>query len=150
MKKCGWKVCLPSGEPIFLARNCVKFGLPNSPGSVTLIDSFSYVEAHVKALPKVCQKMCSVVRQSILDGIDAASNALHYNNDKPVISIFCPHEGETLASERHYAVVYTDSMLWCCSKNIDLGGDLKPSDAIWLSTTSSTEISTADGEHNYF
>ena len=150
MKKCGWKVCLPSGEPIFLARNCVKFGLPNSPGSVTLIDSFSYVEAHIKALPKVCQKMCSVVRQSILDGIDAASNALHYDNDKPVISIFCPHEGETLASERHYAVVYIDSMLWCCSKNIDLGGDLKPSDAIWLSTTSSTEISTADGEHNYF
>ncbi len=130
-------MCLPSGEPILLARNCVKFRLPKYPGSVTLIDSFSFIEVHVKARPHVLPNVCPLVRASVLEGVDAASDALHYNNDKPVISIFCPHEG---ASERHYAEVFPESMLWCCSKKIDLDGDLKMSHTVWLGTAADREL----------
>ena len=134
MKKCGWKVCLPSGEPVLLARNCVKFRLPKEPGSVTLIDSFSCIEVHVKARPRVLPNVCPLVRASVLEGVDAASDALHYNNDKPVISIFCPHEGATQRGKRHFADMHVSTKLWCCSEDFDLDGDLKPSHTVWLST----------------
>ena len=58
MKTCDWQVCLPSGEPVLLARNCVKFRFPKSPCSITLIDSFSYIEVHVKAHSPVCKELC--------------------------------------------------------------------------------------------
>ncbi|XP_064400962.1 uncharacterized protein LOC135347051 isoform X4 [Halichondria panicea] len=134
MKKCGWIVCLPSGKPVLLARNCVKFRLPDSPGSVTLIDSFSYMEVHVKARPHVLLTVCPLVRASVLEGVDAASDALHYNNDKPVISIFCPHEGATQQGKRHFADIHLSTKLWCCSEDFDLDGDLKTSHTVWLGT----------------
>ena len=134
MKKCGWQVCLPSGEPVLLARNCVKFRLPKEPGSVTLIDSFSCIEVHVKARPRVLPNVCPLVRASVLEGVDAASDALHYNNDKPVISIFCPHEGATQQGKRHFADIHVSTKLWRCSEDFDLDGDLKPSHTVWLST----------------
>ncbi|XP_064389835.1 uncharacterized protein LOC135337779 isoform X2 [Halichondria panicea] len=141
IKKCGWLVRLPSGGPVLLARNCVKFRLPNSPCSVTLIDSFSYMEVHVKARPHVLPNVCPLVRASVLEGVDAASDALHYNNDKPVISIFCPHEGATRQGKRHFADIYVAKKLWCCSKDFDLDGDLKTSHTVW----SDMEISPSDG-----
>ncbi|XP_064400862.1 uncharacterized protein LOC135346998 isoform X3 [Halichondria panicea] len=134
MKKCGWIVCLPSGEPVLLARNCVKFRLPDSPGSVTLIDSFSYMEVHIKARPHVLLTVCPLVRASVLEGVDAASDALHYNNDKPVISIFCPHKGATQQGKRHFADIHVSTKLWCCSEDFDLDGDLKTSHTVWLGT----------------
>ena len=142
MKKCGWIVCLPSGKPVLLARNCVKFRLPDSPGSVTLIDSFSYMEVHVKARPHVLLTVCPLVRASVLEGVDAASDALHYNNDKPVISIFCPHEGATQQGKRHFADIHLSTKLWCCSEDFDLDGDLKTSHTVWLGTA----IIPAEGE----
>ncbi len=134
MKKCGWQVCLPSGEPVLLARNCVKFRLPKEPGSVTLIDSFSCIEVHAKARPRVLPNVCPLVRASVLEGVDAASDALHYNNDKPVVSIFCPHEGATQQGKRHFADMHVSTKLWRCSEDFDLDGDLKPSHTVWLST----------------
>ena len=44
---CKWQVCRPSGLPILVARNCIKFTLPSCPCSVTLIDSFAKFEVHV-------------------------------------------------------------------------------------------------------
>ena len=140
MKKCGWIVCLPSGEPVLLARNCVKFRLPDSSGSVTLIDSFSYMEVHVKARPHVLLTVCPLVRASILEGVDAASDALHYNHDKPVISIFCPHEGATQQGKRHFADIHVSTKLWCCSEDFDLDGDLKTSHTVWLGTAAEGEL----------
>ncbi len=134
MKKYGWQVCLPSGKPVLLARNCVKFRLPNEPGVVTLIDSFSCIEVHVKARPNVCQMVCPIIKASVLEGVDAASSALHYNNDKPVINIFCPHEGATQQGKCHFADMHASTKLWRCSEDFELDGDLKPSHTVWLST----------------
>ena len=133
MKNCGWQVCVPSGEPILLARNCVKFRLLKNPASVTLIDSFSRIEVHVKARPQVCLKVCPEVRRSIIEGVNSASNALHYNNDKPIASFFCPHDGspESTQSRLHFAEIFEDTKLWRCSINVDLDGDLEFKHTIW-------------------
>ena len=146
MKTCGWQVCLPSGEPVLLARNCVKFRFPKSPCSITLIDSFSYIEVHVKAHLPVCKELCPVIRESIICGIELASKSLHYNNDHPEIAIFCPHIllSEQAASKRtklnrHYAEVDSKRRYWCCTTDFDCNGTLKDKHAIWLDDQSSTK-----------
>ena len=133
MKNCGWQVCLPSGELILLARNCVKFRLPNHPASVTLIDSFSRIEVHLRARPQVCSKVCPSIRRSIMEGVNSASNALHYNNDKPIASFFCPHDGSPVStqSKLHFAEIFEDMKLWRCSIKADLDGDLEFKHSVW-------------------
>ena len=133
MKNCGWQVCLPSGEPILLARNCVEFRLPNHPASVTLIDSFLHIEVHVKARPQVCQRVCPEVRRSIMEGVNNASDALHYSDDRPIVSFICPHDGstESTQSRLHFAEIFEDNNVWLCSIDADLDGDLELKHTIW-------------------
>ena len=142
MKDCGWQVCLPSGEPALLARNCVKFRFPKSPCSITLIDSFSYIEVHVKAPLPVCKGLCPLIRKCIISGIELASDSLHYNNDHPEIAIFCPHivSSKQAASKsifkKHYAEVDSTSVYWCCSLDIDCSGPLESKHTVWLDNQS--------------
>ena len=134
MKACGWHVCLSSGETIFLARNCIKFQLPNDPVSITLIDSFYFIEVHINAAPRICQMVCPRVRKSLVEGVNAASSALHYNNDKPLTSFFCPHKRSILRTRinHHFAQIFEDTLSWRCSINGDLTGALKPVHKVWL------------------
>ena len=148
MKSCGWQVCLPSGEPVLLARNCVKFRFPKSPCSITLIDSFSYIEVHVKAHSPVCKELCPVIRKCIICGIELASKSLHYNNDHPEIAIFCPHlpsseqaASKSTESSRHYAEVDSKRKYWCCTTDFDCNGPLENRHTIWLDYQSSITIS---------
>ena len=142
MKTCGWQVCLPSGEPALLARNCVKFRYPKRPCSITLIDSFSYIEVHVKAPLPVCKGLCPLIRKCIISGIELASDSLHYNNDHPEIAIFCPHvvSSEQGANKsifkKHYAEVDSTSVYWCCSLDIDCSGPLENKHTLWLDNQS--------------
>ena len=139
MKTCGWQVCLPSGEPVLLARNCVKFRYPKRPCSITLIDSFSFIEVHVKAPLPVCKGLCPLIRKCIISGIELASDSLHYNNGHPEIAIFCPH---VVSSEqggifkKHYAEVDSTSVYWCCSLDIDCSGPLESKHTLWLDNQS--------------
>ena len=141
-KTCGWQVCLPSGEPALLARNCVKFRYPKRPCSITLIDSFSYIEVHVKAPLPVCKGLCPLIRKYIISGIELASDSLHYNNDHPEIAIFCPHvvSSEQGANKsifkKHYAEVDSTSVYWCCSLDIDCSGPLESKHTLWLDNQS--------------
>ena len=142
MKTCGWQVCLPSGEPALLARNCVKFRYPKRPCSITLIDSFSFIEVHVKAPLPVCKELCPLIRKHIISGIEVASDSLHYNNDHPEIAIFCPHiaSSEQGANKsifkKHYAEVDSTSVYWCCSLDIDCSGPLESKHTLWLDNQS--------------
>ena len=141
MKMCGWKVRLPSGNPVLLARNCVKFRIPQCAGSVTLVDSFSQIEVYVKAPPLACDNHCPMIKRNILDGIEAACKALHYNNDHPVAYISCPHETDreqskvTVTPSPHYANVDPKSGYWSCSNDIELFGELEKKHKVWMMET---------------
>ena len=81
-----------------------------------------------------------------MEGVNAVSKILHYQskNDKPITSFFCPHEKsvqESVSPKRHYAEIYPDSGLWCCSKDVNLDGDLRANHTVWFSShTSETGI----------
>ena len=141
MKTCDWQVCLSSGEPALLARNCVKFRYPKRPCSITLIDAFSYIEVHVKAPQPVCKELCPLIRKCIVSGIEVASDSLHYNNDHPEIAIFCPHIVSSEQGARksilkeHFADVDSTGVYWCCSVDNDCCGSLETKHTVWLETS---------------
>jgi hypothetical protein len=90
----GWSRILDDDQP--LHRNCFKLHLPTDPPcSVTLIDSNSLIEVHIKlaagAVPSECSALLSVIKNAILSGIDAACIALNYKQTKPEFTFHCPH-----------------------------------------------------------
>ena len=151
MKKYGWQVRLPSSrDPALLAKNCVMLKVPGLPCSVTLIDSFSQVEVYVKARPKVCADLCPTIRENLLEGVDKACQALHYNNDRPVTRIFCPHtkeqnQEESVSLKRHSAEVNIQAGAWCCTAEFDVDGELQLNHMVWWERQ--PVIPTYDGEY---
>ena len=123
-----WKVLLPSGEPVLLAKNCIQFLIPNCPCTITLIDSFSYIEVYVKAHTSFGKKLCPKIRNELLNGIKAACDVLHYNNDTPQISIFCPCPKSS--DKVHLAEVNKDGC-WICLSQASVWGDLTPKSLVW-------------------
>ena len=47
-----WKVCMERDKPLCLYRNCISFIHKCTPGIVTLVDMFSYIQVHVEAMTK--------------------------------------------------------------------------------------------------
>ena len=140
VKRHHWEVLLPSGEPILIAKNCIKFRFPKYPCSITLIDSFSYIEVYVCAPPDFGKKLCPMIQGQLLDGIKSACNVLHYNNDTPQISIFCPCK--KFRERVHLAEINKETGCWICSHQAGVGGELTPHSRVWLHK--SAEVS---GEH---
>ena len=90
----GWSRILDDDQPLY--RNCFKLHLPtNPPCSVTLIDSNSFIEVHIKLtagkVPSECSALLNVIKNAILGGIDAACIALNYKQTKPEFTFHCPH-----------------------------------------------------------
>ena len=90
----GWSHILDDAQPLY--RNCFKIHLPTDPPcSVTLIDSNSLIEVHVKlaagAVPSECSALLNVIKNAILSGIDAACIALNYKQTKLEFTFHCPH-----------------------------------------------------------
>ena len=130
-----WEVLLPSGDPVLLAKNCVKFRFPSHPCTVTLIDSFSYIEVHVDSPPAVSKKLCPTIRDQLLEGIRAACEILHYNNDSPIVSIFCPCTKST--EQTHLAEI--NNGYWTCFLQAGVWGDLSPQSTVWLGKSSNNQ-----------
>ena len=130
MKLAKWKVLLPSGDPVLLAKNCVKFQYPNRPCTITLIDSFVYIEVYSNSPSAVGKELCPIIRdQLLLNGIRAACDVLHYNNDIPQVSIFCPC---VQCSEKVHLAEVDKSGYWICSLKADVWGELPSECRVWL------------------
>ena len=129
IKTVGWEVMLPSGQPILISKNCIQFRVPENPCTVTLIDSFSYIEVYVNTPPTLCNKLCPQIRYHLLDGIKAACIVLHYNNDSPRLSVFCPCQ--ISSSKRHIAEINKDGY-WICSLQAGVWSELSLQHRVWL------------------
>ncbi|XP_064394904.1 uncharacterized protein LOC135342166 isoform X7 [Halichondria panicea] len=135
IKRLGWKVLLPSGKPICFAKNCIQLKLPELPCTVTLIDSFSYLEVYIKVLLSLRKELCPAVRNEILKSIRLSCQALHYNNDTPKTGIFCPCKKSTGSTRKlHLADVSERNgcKFWMCSLEADVWEELSEEDRIWL------------------
>ena len=138
---CKWQVVLPgTGSPILIARNCVKFSIPRSACTVTLIDSYANFEIHISAPPAVCHKICPTIRNRILDGIDAAAITLQYSNSRPQVAFRCTYThsdvGQTASTKPsippHAATITDDQEYWVCTRDADVHGELSEREKIWL------------------
>ena len=128
-----WKVLFPSGDPVLLAKNCVKFRIPDLTCTITLIDSFSWIEVYVNAPYSFNKKLCPRFRRQLLKGVRAAYDILHYKYDTPQVSIFCSCESTVENKEkRHLAEVNKDGH-WTCSLQADFWGELHSQQKIWFS-----------------
>jgi len=149
MNHCQWKICHPSGTPILVARNCIKFKIPSYPCSITLIDSFAYFEVHINAPTEVCYEICPIVQQQIFDGIVAASETLHYNNAHPEPGFFCLHptnasehttDTDLLRSSLHPATLSGDRQWLICTKDEDVFQKVSDRQTAWFgSATAASE-----------
>ena len=91
-----WEL-LPSstnpGRPECVFRNCIKFKLPDgAPGSLTLVDSFAYIEAHIDAPTQVVSSLCPQIRESIFRHLLTAASALQYKNLQLEAAFLCESE----------------------------------------------------------
>ncbi len=131
MKRLDWKVLLPSGKPIFFAKNCIQFKIPKVPCTVTLIDSFSYIEVCIKVPLSLGKELCPAIRNEILKSIKLSCKVLHYDDDTPETAIFCPCRS---IRKLHLADVSKRKgvKFWMCSVDANEFGELTDEDRIWL------------------
>ena len=136
INQCQWQVVHPSGSPIPVFKNCMKFKLPKSPCTLTLIDAFSSFEVHIRAPPAICRKVCPSVKDAILTGIDAAMRNHGYSGT-PVMACFCPHpvdSSQTLSatSSTLHAAIIEEYPWWTCTENSDIYGELNDQQRVWF------------------
>ena len=89
IQRLGWKTVECKDKPKLVAQNCVMMYPPQSSANVTLIDSFAYIEVHVK-LPEISKKTCCLIRKNIMLGVSEACKTLRYEEEKLELSFFCP------------------------------------------------------------
>ena len=112
----------PDGPATCLYRNCVKFTIPESAGSVTLINSSAYFEVHISAPGP---KLRYFIREAIFTGAAAVIMC------EKIPGIICPCK----AGDTHAATVQVDQKLWICKKNPEKWGkfqELQPSQKEWF------------------
>ena len=145
---CKWELCLDESIP---KQNMVVLRPPEIPCIVTLIDSFSCIELHAKALTKDCGTEYPSIRDNVLEGIKASCKALRYNQDPPAIAFFCPCDREqpqtevmsqgshirnpsaiTSGQKHHIAVVYKKHNVMICTKNSQKVYPLERKHKVWL------------------
>ena len=146
MNHCQWRICRPS----LVARNCIKFKIPKYPCSITLIDSFAYFEVHINAPAKICREVCPIVQQQVFDGIDAASQTLHYNNAHPEPGFFCLHptdggepspDTKPLSSSLHPATLSEDCQWLTCTEDEDVFQEVNDSQTVWFGSAAAASKS---------
>ena len=144
IKRVGWKVLLPSGETSIFAKNCIQYEISDLPCTVTLIDSFSYMEVYIDIPVSLRNEVCPMIRNEILHSIKLSCAVLHYNNDTPKTAIFCPCKKST--GKLHLADVIERSgcKFWKCSLQTRVWGDLSDEHRIWL------DNSEGSGEYSRF
>jgi len=115
LSKCHWKIaCGLKGTPLCVSHSCIHFQLPDTPVCVTLIDSFTFFEVHVKAPEIKYTKICPMIREAIFSGLKAAADVLKYNNSTPVPAFLCK-----CSSPPHAAIPDGECCFLMCTKSTE-------------------------------
>ena len=110
----------------------MQYSVPRFPSTVTLINTFTHFEVHVKTSPKVVSKLCSQVRQAIFTGLKQATHALGYNSSTPLPAILCPCS----VGDTHIATIADG--VWTCTEVCENFGDLGIQHHIWEECSSTS------------
>ena len=133
----GWKFA--KGAPNCISRNCVCFQLPGKPVCITLVDSFTFFELHVKAPNTMYPELCSMIRVSIFSGLKAAAESLKYNNSTPVPAFVCTE----CSSSPHAATIDDQGCYLICTLSTNFM-PLTKKHTVWLQTLPSSPVAEGD------
>ena len=138
-----WKVMMneTTNEPICVCRNCFTFNLPETPVSITLIDSFDqgYFEVHVDAPLEECIKYCPEIQRSVFAALPPKAPV------QAEVAFFCPNLKDTRCrSSLHRAGIHVKSCkYWYCSEDQRVKGSLDPNMMVWkIAGNSASGIAT--------
>ena len=137
-----WKLVVDRlSSPVCLYRNCVKFTIPEYPGTVTLVDSFSFFEVHVTGRGKCCFQLCSFVHSALFTGLRKAADNLGYNNSQPRLAFVCPCKSEGL----HPATVGAGGAYWICTQDPEMYEDIDEKQQTWLTASGESVATYSNG-----
>ena len=127
-----WKLKDNLGTPVCLYRNCVKFTIPRYPGTVTLIDTFSFFELHVSSP----ENLCSHVNDAVFTGLRKAADNLGYNNNVAEVAFLCPCSSKDL----HHATVSAKKNHLICSQDQENFYDIDEKHQMWLNASGELNV----------
>ena len=121
-----------------ISRNCIKFTKPGRPGSVTVIDNFSFFAVCVNLDTSKMQrdqliKHCQSVKNEIFAAVKAALENTHNRDTHPTTAFLCPRQNDSCSNEVHVAGLSSSGDQWICSENSDVFDALTPEQTLWLS-----------------
>ena len=132
--------------PVCLYRNCIQYEVPRCPGVVTLIDTFSHFEVHIRISPEapieVCPNVCRRVYQALFKGLRKATLNLRYSNSVPSPALLCP----CCIGNPHSATADTDDQLWICTLNKMKCGKLTSQQLLWLNCSEQVKCALTDNK----
>ena len=124
------------GTPTCLHRNCVQLEISDSPGTVTLIDTYTHFEVHVdipdESADDLCPEMFPAIRESIFKGIHKATINLGYYSSTPKSALVCPCR----VGEAHVATTNLKIGYWTCALDKSKCGKLSPHQLLWVDSPS--------------
>ena len=150
IRHCGWKLLLDETEKLY--RNCLQLRLPTCPPCVvTLIDSNSYIEVHVKITDdtpaRECADLLNVIKNAIVTGIGGACNALKYKQTVPEFTFYCPHLSSSGAEPQprelgqHTASLNDKKTHLCCDVVRDKSYRLRAEHLLWSGVSQGLSVS---------
>ena len=129
--KHNWKV---SASCVY--SNCIELFLPDTPLTVTLMDSFRYLEARVQVLipgdsTSHYEHVFPHIRLAIIESIEGAIATLKFVECTPVATFLCRELGHRCSCVPHAAEILADEF-WKCSENPRICGPLSKDQLVWL------------------
>jgi hypothetical protein len=119
------KLLPDTNTPACLYRNCIQFSVSGFPGNVTLIDTFTHFEVHVRTASKIAGELCAIVRQAVFTGLGKANLTLGYDDCIPSSAILCPCGG----GSTHMATL--GKGFWVCKRDSEVYEDLTARHLMW-------------------
>lgn len=137
-----WALSKKNHKIACLYQNCVSFKIPKgSPGVVTLIASFNFIEVHLNCpFDSEIDKACISVFNDIRSGLQTSWETLYPGSISFKPAFFCTScttEGPSdICPADHYATVNDGGMFVTCSHDDSCVKKLLPSEVRWLKNAS--------------
>ena len=139
-----WEIQQKSKKPSCLFRNCVTCTIPTFAATVTLIDSFTHYEVHLRAKhDHLSSNTCVQIRKIILLWLEDSALSLqdtthHCSPEVPELAVFCPCGKD----DAHPAVVKLKQRQWKCTRNPGDYNVLNERDMLWFNQDTPKGIGT--------
>ena len=127
----------PNTQLCQISRNSITFSKHGRPGTVTLIDNFSFFIACVNVDTRKMEgeelvEHCQAVRSELFAAVEAGMENTHHTNSRPVPAFLCPIQNDSCSTELHTAHLSDNGKKWICSENRDEFDWLSPEQSLWL------------------